>query len=254
VTVGSFTLAAALLGTFVFMQSRSSQPLMPLRLFKNPTRDGAYLVMLIIGAAVFAMFYFLTQYVQNVLGFSPIRAGLAFLPVSATIVVVAQVVSRLVQRIEPKVLIAGGTVFGGLGLYYLSRLTVDSSYWHVLPAIVMIAMGMGSIFVPITLAAVAGVEREDTGVASAMLNVGQQVGGTIGLASLVTVFSHSATSYVNDHHLPPTAVYLPPAFTHGADAAFLAGALFMVVGLVAALLLIKIRPGEAAEGAPEVPG
>jgi EmrB/QacA subfamily drug resistance transporter len=244
VTIGSFAVAVVLLVMFVMLQGRSQQPLMPLRLFKNRTRDGAYLVMLIIGAAVFAMFYFLTQYVQNVLGFSPIRAGLAFLPVSATIVVVAQVVSRLITRIEPKILIAGGTVFGGLGLYDLSQLTVHSSYWHVLPAIIMIAMGMGSIFVPITLAAVAGVEREDTGVASAMLNVGQQVGGTIGLASLVTVFSHSATSFADANHLP--SIYLPGPFTHGADAAFLAGALFMVVGLVAALLLIKVRPGEPA--------
>src|SRR4051812_3102255 len=125
-TIVSFALAAVLLTVFVVMQSRSNQPLMPLRLFHNRTRVGAYVVMLIIGAAVFAMFYFLTQYVQNVMGFSPIRAGVAFLPVSATIIVVAQVVSRLVHRIEPKFLMAGGTIFGGLGLYSLSRLTVDS--------------------------------------------------------------------------------------------------------------------------------
>jgi EmrB/QacA subfamily drug resistance transporter len=247
-TLGSFALAVILLVTFVYMQSRNEQPLMPLRLFANRTRVGAYVVMLIVGAAVFAMFYFLTQYVQNVLGFSPVKAGLAFLPVSATIVVVAQVVSRLMTRLEPKFLIAGGTIFGGLGLYDLSRLTVHSSYSDVLPAIVMIAVGMGSIFVPITLAAVAGVGREDAGVASAMLNVGQQVGGTIGLASLVTVFSHAATAYAKPRHLP--SIYLPAPFTHGADAAFLTGSIFMVVGLVAALLLIKIRPGEAAELTP----
>jgi predicted MFS family arabinose efflux permease len=205
--------------------------------------------MLIIGAAVFAMFYFLTQYVQNVLGFSPIKAGVAFLPVSATIIVVAQVVSRLVHRVQPKYLMAGGTIFGALGLYNLSRLTVDSSYvGHVLPSIVMIAIGMGSIFVPVTLAAVSEVDRTDTGVASAMLNVGQQVGGTIGLASLVTVFNHSATSEAAARHLP--SVYLPIPYTHGADAAFATGALFMVVGLLACLLLIQIRPPAHSEAVP----
>jgi EmrB/QacA subfamily drug resistance transporter len=241
VTLGSFGVAAVLLVSFVLMQSWSRQPLMPLRLFRNRNRVGAYTLMLIVGAAVFAMFYFLTQYVQNVMGFSPTKAGLAFLPVSATIVVVAQVVSRMIHRVEPKFILAGGTVFGGLGLYNLSRLSVDSSYaGHVLPSIVMIAIGMGSIFVPITLAAVSDVDRSDTGVASAMLNVGQQVGGTIGLASLVTVFNHAATSEAAAKHLP--SVYLPVPFTHGADAAFATGAAFMVVGLLAALLLIKVRP------------
>jgi predicted MFS family arabinose efflux permease len=234
------------------MQSRGDQPLMPLSLFRNRTRVGAYTVMLIIGAAVFAMFYFLTQFVQNVLGFSPLKAGVAFLPVSATIVVVAQVVSRLVHRIEPRYIMASGTVFGGLGLYGLSTLDVHSSYvGHVLPYIAMIAIGMGSIFVPITLAAVTAVDREHTGVASAMLNVGQQVGGTIGLASLVTVFNHAATSYATDHRLP--SVYLPEPFTHGADAAFFVGAILMGVGLLAALLLIKVRPQELDEATPAAP-
>jgi EmrB/QacA subfamily drug resistance transporter len=253
VTLLSFGIAALLLTTFVFMQSRSSQPLMPLRIFTNRTRVGAYTVMLIIGAAVFAMFYFLTQYVQNVIGFSPIKAGLAFLPVSATIIIVAQVVSRLVHRVEPRYLLAGGTIFGGLGLFNLHRLTVDSSYvGHVLPSIVLIAIGMGSIFVPITLAAVADVAREDTGVASAMLNVGQQVGGTIGLASLVTVFNHAATSEAAAKHLP--SVYLPVPFTHGADAAFLAGSFFMVVGLLAALFLVKVRAAPEEGAVPGVAG
>ena len=251
-TIGSFVLAAVLLSAFVAMQARSSQPLMPLRLFSNRSRVGAYTVMLIIGAAVFAMFFFLTQYVQLVLGFSPIKAGLAFLPVSATIVVVAQVVSRLVHQMQPKLIIAGGTVFGGLGLYSLSRLTPDSSYAaHVLPSIIFIAIGMGSIFVPITLAAVSAVKQEDTGIASAMLNVGQQIGGTVGLASLTTVASHAANSYAHSHLSSARSPgFASQVFTHGADAAFLAGSLFMIVGLCAALFLIAVRSDEPD---PEVP-
>jgi EmrB/QacA subfamily drug resistance transporter len=252
VTIGSFVVAVVLLLAFVAMQASSSQPLMPLRLFRNRSRVGAYTVMLIIGAAVFAMFFFLTQFVQLVLGFSPIKAGLAFLPISATIVVVAQIVSRLVHQMQPKLIIAGGTVFGGLGLYNLSRLTPDSSYaGHVLPSIILIAIGMGSIFVPITLAAVSAVRQEDTGIASAMLNVGQQIGGTVGLASLTTIASHAATSYKQSHlasaRQPGFAAQI---FTHGADAAFVTGAIFMIVGLAAALFLIAVRSDDAE---PQVP-
>jgi EmrB/QacA subfamily drug resistance transporter len=248
VTAVSFVIAAVLLAIFVVMQSRSPQPLMPLRLFADRNRVGAYVVMLIIGAAVFAMFYFLVQYVQIVKHFSPLKAGLAFLPVSATIVVAAQLVSRIVGRVPPKFLIAGGTVFGGCGLYALSRLTVHSSYaGGVLPAIILIALGMGSIFVPITLSAVGGVAGADTGIASAMLNVGQQVGGTIGLASLVTIATHAVSSDCARHGLTARACALSRhAFTSGADAAFTAGAVFMVVGLLAALLLIQLQPAGAA--------
>ncbi len=252
VTIGAFVLAVVLLTLFVVMQARGAQPLMPLRVFHNRSRVGAYTVMLIIGAAVFAMFFFLTQYVQIVLGFSPIKAGLAFLPISATIVFVAQVVSRLVHRLQPKLLIASGTVFAGLGLYSLSQLTPSSSYvTHVLPSIILIAMGMGSIFVPITLAAVSAVAPEDTGIASAMLNVGQQVGGTIGLASLTTVASHAASSYASSHLAAArSSGFAAQVFTHGADAAFVTGALFTVVGLAAALFLIAVRSEEVETSVP----
>src|SRR4051794_20191663 len=251
VTIASFALAAVLLTAFVYMQSRSSQPLMPLRLFANRTRVGAYVTMLIAGAAVFAMFYFLTQFVQNVLGFSPIQAGVAFLPISATIIIVAQVVSRLVHRLEPSYIMAAGTIFAGLGLYNLSRMTVDSTYVaDVLPSIIFIAMGMGSMFVPITLAAVNGVDRDDTGVASAMLNVGQQVGGTLGLASLVTIASHAANTYATDHLAAARSPgFTDQVFTHAATAAFFTGSIFMVVGLIAVLALIKVRPEELDAGA-----
>jgi EmrB/QacA subfamily drug resistance transporter len=241
-TIASFAVAAALLAAFVVIEARSPQPLLPLRLFHNRTRNGAYAVMLITGAAVFAMFYFLTQYVQNVLGFSPLKAGFAFLPVSFTIVIVAQIVSRVVAVVETRLLIAAGAVMAGLGLYSLSSLTVHSSYvGHVLPSIFMIATGMGLIFVPITLAAVAGVARHDSGIASAMLNVGQQVGGTIGLSALVTVFGHVAGTWaVRLHQIP----YAPVPFTKGADAAFLTGSIFMAVAVVVALVLIRVKPGE----------
>jgi predicted MFS family arabinose efflux permease len=222
---------------------------MPLRLFSSRTRVGSYIVMLVTGAAVFAMFYFLVQYVQQVKGYSPLKAGFAFLPVSAVIVVIAQLASRLVTKVGAQALIVFGTISAGLGLLWLSSLSIDSSYpAHLLPAIALIALGMGSIFVPITLTAVADVDPGDTGIASAMLNVCQQVGGTIGLSALVTVFTTASNNYGTSHPRPTSAgaakLLTAHAFTHGADMAFRAGALFTVIALVAGFVLIRFSPSQ----------
>jgi EmrB/QacA subfamily drug resistance transporter len=153
-TLVSFAAAAVLLTVFVLIEARSPRPLMPLRLFRDRTRVGCYLVMLVLGAAVFATFYFLTQYIQQVHGFSPLEAGFCFLPMSVVIVTMAQIVSRIVARVGPQLLITTGTILAGFGLLLLSSLTPSSSYvWHVLPAIILVAAGMGSIFVPVTLGA-----------------------------------------------------------------------------------------------------
>jgi EmrB/QacA subfamily drug resistance transporter len=250
-TVVSFVLAVVLLSAFVSIESRSANPLMPLRLFLSRTRVGSYIVMLVTGAAVFAMFYFLTQYVQEVKGYSPLRAGFAFLPVSAVIVVVAQIASRVIVKLGAQVLIVSGTIITGFGLLWLSTLGVSAPYvTHLLPAIALIAIGMGLIFVPITLTAVAGVEERDNGIASAMLNVAQQVGGTIGLSALVTVFTSASKSEAKSH---AAALHSNPgllkalAFTHGADAAFKVGAVFALLGLIAALVLIRFSPSEVPD-------
>jgi len=255
-TLSSFAVAVVLLAAFVVAEWRTAEPLMPLRLFRDESRVGTYVVMLILGAAVFAMFYFLVQYVQIVKGYSPLKSGFAFLPVSAVIVVVAQITSRLIARIPVKLLIGSGTLFAGGGLLWLSKLSMTSSYLtHLLPAIGLIAIGMGLIFVPITVTAVAGVEPRDSGVASAMLNVGQQIGGTIGLSALVTVFSHAATSDAAAHarSLPP-ALLKAHSFTAGADHAFAAGAIFALAGFVAALVLVRVTPEQLSggSGAPAV--
>jgi predicted MFS family arabinose efflux permease len=239
-----------LLTAFIVIESRISNPLMPLRLFKSRIRVGSYIVMLILGAAVFAMFYFLTQYVQQVLGYSPLKAGFAFLPVSGVIVVVAQVASRLVSKLGAQALIVFGTILTGFGLLFLSSLTPTSPYvGHVLPAIALIAMGMGFVFVPITLTAVGGVANEDSGIASAMLNVGQQIGGTIGLSALVTVFSTASRHDIAAQSGTLSGRALAAhAFTHGADMAFRAGAIFALFGLIAAFVLIRGEAQTPAEG------
>jgi len=252
-TLASFGAAVVLLTTFVVIESRTKNPVVPLRLFRNSARVGSYLVMLIMGAGVFAMFYFLTQYVQTVKGFSPLEAGFAFLPISAVIIVMAQVASRLVVRVGPQAMIVRGTISVGFGLLYLSTLTPASSYaTHILPAVCLIGMGMGFIFVPITLTAVAGVAAADSGIASAMLNVGQQVGGTLGLSALVTVFS-SAANHDRQTHAATLhgAALAQHVFTHGADAAFRTGSIFALVGLVVALVLIRVQVGESPSAVQE---
>ena len=253
-TLLSFAIAIVLLTAFVMIEARIANPIMPLRMFRSQIRVGSYVVMLVLGAAVFAMFYFLTQYVQQVEGFSPLKAGFAFLPVSGVIVVVAQIASRLVSRLGAQTLIVSGTILTGFGLLLLSSLTPGSSYVeHILPAIALIAMGMGFVFVPITLTAVGGVAPEDSGIASAMLNVCQQVGGTIGLSALVTVFSTASRHDIaaNSAVLHGSAL-AHHAFTHGADMAFRAGAIFALFGLIAALVLIRVRPGDPAATATEL--
>jgi EmrB/QacA subfamily drug resistance transporter len=250
-TIGSFAAAVVLLGGFVLLESRAAEPLMPLRLFRNQTRVGSYVVMLITGAAVFAMFYFLTQYIQEVKGYSALRAGFAFVPVSFIIVIVAQISSRLMTRVAPRLLIASGSLFAGLGLLYMSQLSPHSSYLTgVLPSIALIAVGMGLIFVPITISAVAGVAPRDSGIASAMINVGQQIGGTIGLSGLVTVFSRGLTSDLRAHGRALGPAAFAHAFTHGADMAFRVGSLLALLGLVSALVLIRVSRAEMAAAGP----
>jgi EmrB/QacA subfamily drug resistance transporter len=254
-TLVSFGIAVVLLTAFVIIESLTASPIMPLRLFRNSARVGSYIVMLVLGAAVFAMFYFLTQFVQQVLGYSPLKAGFAFVPISFVIIVMAQVASRTIGKIGAQPMIISGTIFVGFGLLYLSRLSTTSSYLtHILPAIALIAVGMGFIFVPITLTAVAGVAAEDAGIASAMLNVCQQVGGTLGLSALVTVYSSASRHYATQHAIAvKPGGFSAEVFSHGADAAFRTGAIFALFGLIVALVLIRVQVGESPSSANDVP-
>lgn len=259
ITLLSFGVAAVLLAAFVLIESRSDQPLMPLRMFADRNRTSSYIVMLMIAAALFAMFFFLTQFVQEILGYSPIQAGFAFLPVSFVIVIVAQIASRIVTRVGPRTLIALGCLLTGVALVWFGQLTVDSTYLTLLlPAMVVMAVGLALIFVPITLTAVAGVEHEDAGIASALLNVSQQIGGTLGLSILVTVFATSVKNFLTSpqpiigggsqqsiQHQIQLA-----AFAHGWAAAFRFAAIFAAIGLVVTLMGIHVKPSEVGREQP----
>jgi EmrB/QacA subfamily drug resistance transporter len=244
-TLGTYlplTVAGGLLATFLVVESRSDHALMPLKIFSNRNRSGAYAVMLCLGAGVFAMFFFLTQFVQNILGFSPLKAGVAFLPIPIVIAVTAQLSARLVARIGPRPLMTVGPLFAASALFWLSFISVHSSYaGGVLPPLLLLAVGMGTSFVPIVLTAVSAVAPGESGIASALVNTGQQVGGSLGLAVLVTV----SAAVIRDRLA--TGAPLAVATAAGYGGAFRVAAGILIGAVVIALVVV--RPKLAAQPA-----
>jgi EmrB/QacA subfamily drug resistance transporter len=251
VTVTYLVVGVALLAVFLVAESRSDHALMPFRVLANRNRATTYLAMLAIGAALFSMFYFLGQYIQVVLGYSSILTGVAFLPFSFGIVGAAQLASYLVARVDPRWIAGTGAVVAALGMYSLSRVSVVSAYFPdlIVPMLVL-SIGMGLVFVPLTLTAVVGVAKEDTGIASAVLNTMQQIGGAIGLATLSTVAVNAQNDLIRERVAqaaaqgvdPSTLQGLPQAlfnvsFTHGATQAFVVGS---AIVLAAALLVYTL--------------
>jgi EmrB/QacA subfamily drug resistance transporter len=196
-----FGAAVVLLVGFVLYELHGTDdPLMPMRIFDNRSRVGAYTVMLVVGAAMFGMFYFVTFFTQGVLGYSALKTGFAFLPVALGIGITSQVVARLLPKLGPKPILIFGTALLTASLLWLSTVNADSSYaGKLLPGMLALSIAMGCNFVPLTVTAVSKVKNTDAGLASALLNVGQQVGGAIGLSVMATVFASSAKSWATDH-------------------------------------------------------
>jgi EmrB/QacA subfamily drug resistance transporter len=186
--LASLTVAAVLLVSFVLIEMRTSHPLLPMRLLADRNRSGAYLIMLCIGTALFGMFFFLTLFMQTVLGFSAIKTGIAYLPFAIGIVISSALASQLVARVGARPPILAGAAAVVVGTFWFSRLTEHAGYsGQLLGPILVTSCGLGLVFVPLSLVALHNVAEQDSGVASSMLNVGQQVGGAIGLALLGTV-------------------------------------------------------------------
>ncbi|MEO9137703.1 MAG: MFS transporter [Jatrophihabitans sp.] len=200
-TIVVFVAAVVLLASFVYYEAKVvAEPMMPMRIFENRNRSGAYLVMFVVGAAMFGMFYFITFFAQGVLDFSALKTGFSFLPVALVIGIIAQVVARFLGRTGPKPLLILGTVLLTSALLWFSRVSSDSGYFGtLLPGMVALAIAMGCLFVPLTVTAVSKVANTDAGLASALLNVGQQVGGALGLAVMTTVFGTSGRNFANDN-------------------------------------------------------
>jgi EmrB/QacA subfamily drug resistance transporter len=190
VALGSFAFAAVMLAAFVAIEKRARQPITPLRLFASRERVGAYAARLLMVGAMFGMFFYLTQFLQGAEDFSALKAGLAFLPVTLSIFAMVKVVPRLLGRIGPQRTLIGGLALALVGLVWLSRITTSTDYWTgIAIPMALIGVGMGLAFTPLTQAAIAGVDNHDAGAASGLVNVFQQLGSTIGIGVLVTVFA-----------------------------------------------------------------
>ncbi len=247
-TVATLGFGAALLVLFVLIELRSNQPLMPLRIFASRNRTGAYLLRMVAGATTLAVLFFLTQIVQNVLGYSPLKAGFAFLPLGVGVVVTAQVTSRLVGRIGARLPITLGALMVAGGLALLSRISDQATYVpDILPALIVLSIGLGLIFFPTTVVAVSGASRSESGLASAVLNVSQQLGGSIGLAVLGTIAANVTKGRLVN--VRPTHALVSQALTAGFTTAFEIGVVIALAGFVLALLVIRVRSSQPSTAA-----
>src|ERR1700730_2992770 len=240
-TLGSLVLGAVLLTAFVVAEQRSSHPLLPLRVILDRTRGGSYVAVGITGIAIFGIFLFLTYYMQQVKGYSPLTTGLLFLPLVAGILVASTLSSVVaLPRVGPRPLITAGMLLGAGGAAYLAQLTVTSSYpGGVLPALLIMGLGFGMIFAPAINTATAGVPRQDSGVASALVNTMQQVGGSIGIFTLSTIAATATASYLAAHRTGPLAPAI--AATHGYTVAFAVSAGIFGLGVILAIVLLPSR-------------
>ncbi|MFD3327787.1 MFS transporter [Streptomyces sp. NPDC058701] len=262
-TLASFGAAVVLLTLFVFNERRSPQPITPLHMFADRNRAGTYAIMLFFACAIFGMFFFLTLFVQNVLGFTPIQAGLAFLPVSAMIALTAGLTSQLLPKYGPKPFMVTGSVLAASGLAWLTQTDVHSTYLgSILGPMLLFSAGMGMQFVSLTLMALSNVPDRESGAASGLLNTMQQVGGSLGLSILVTVFGtasrHEAkeqagsflstatpeqkATFVQTRQLPKP--WSDQILTSGVSAAFVAAAVFTLATALIALFVIQVRSSD----------
>ncbi len=258
-TIGALIAGVLILAGFVLVERRVSHPLLPLHVILDRTRGGAYVTVFLSGIALFGVFLFLTYYMQQIKGDSPLSTGLLFLPLIGCILISSNLSSIvLLPRFGPRVLIASGMLLGAIGMTYLTRLLTSSSYLgSVLPALLVMGLGFGLIFAPGINTATAGVQREDSGVASALVNTMQQVGGSIGTSALSTIALTATTSYLVAHHAGPLAQ--ATAAVHGYTVAFTVSACLFGLGVILAITLLPSRNrleelrNQAAARAP-VPG
>jgi EmrB/QacA subfamily drug resistance transporter len=247
-TIGLFVAAGVLLVAFVAWEARTKEPLMPFSIFRIRTVSAANIAGLILGTVTFSMFLMLTLYMQQVLTYSPMKTGVAYLAVAGTAIIWSTVAAQLVNRVGVKPVIAAGMALLTGGLLYFTQVSVGGSYLgDLLPGFLLIAAGLGFSFVPISIAALAGVQPSEAGLASGLFNTSQQVGGALGIAALSAI----ATTTTSDAVASGTA--LPNALTEGFELAFIWGAVVAAVGIVVALVLVRRsdleQPAEAE--APE---
>jgi hypothetical protein len=237
-TIGLLAIAVALLVIFAVIEQRSEAPLVPFSIFRKRTLTGANAVGLMVGGSLFAMFFFITLYMQQVLGYSPIKAGLSYLPLSIAIIISAGVASQLVTKIGFKPVLAAGLILVAGGLVWFGAISVDGGFTtDILGPSLLAAVGLGFAFVTTTIAAVSGIEDHEQGLASGLINTSQQVGGALGLAILATVANSRTDDVLAAAGGNPRA--LPDALVEGFQSAFYGAALIAVIGLILTLVLIR---------------
>ncbi|WP_043677933.1 MFS transporter [Streptomyces xylophagus] len=262
-TIGSFVAAIVLLMAFAITESRAKEPITPLRMFADRNRSGTYVIMLSLAAAMFGMFFYIVLFVQNVLGYSPIQAGLAFLPVTVVIAAGAGLSQQFLPRFGPRPFMLVGSTLAVIGLAWQTLISSDSSYVDgVLGPMLVFGFGMGLNFVTLTVTAVSGVAQHEAGAASALLNAMQQVGGSLGLSILTTVFGSASrdeakkqlpkflahgsaeqkAEFAKSHQLP--APWGHEVLAHGISTAFIPAAAMAVLALVTAWFVIRVRKSD----------
>ncbi|MFD8047539.1 MFS transporter [Streptomyces chartreusis] len=262
-TIGSFAAAVVLLLAFAFIESRAKEPITPLKMFADRNRSGTYVIMLSLAAAMFGMFFYIVLFVQNVLQYSPIEAGLAFLPVTVVIALGAGLSQRFLPVLGPKPFMLAGSALAAIGLAWQTLITADSSYaGGVLGPMLVFGFGMGLNFVTLTITAVSGVAQHEAGAASGLLNATQQVGGSLGLSILTTVFGTASkdeaekqlpkfmaegsaeqkAEFAKTHQLPGSWGH--EVLTQGISTGFVAAASMAVIALATAWLVIRVRKSD----------
>jgi EmrB/QacA subfamily drug resistance transporter len=245
-TIASFVGFAVLIGAALIIEQRSSSPLVDLRIFRRRTLTGANVVALMLGASLFGMFFLLTLYQQDVLGFSPLRTGVNSLAIALTVIVASTISQTLVTRIGVRPVLSVGLLLLAGGLVYYTQLPVNGSYFaNLFPGFLLTGVGLGFAFVPVSIAALSGITSREAGLASGLITTSQQIGGGIGLAILTSV------STTRTNNLLASGVAAPTALTDGFRLAFWVGAGFALAGVAATLILLRrvdVRPGaESAE-------
>ncbi|HLX89968.1 MAG TPA: MFS transporter [Acidimicrobiales bacterium] len=250
VTLISFVLGLALLGLFVHTEANAEEPILPLRLFASPTRTTANAARGLLYAGFYGMFFFLSQFFQDVQGYSPLRAGVAFLPIPVSVFIGSQLTSRvLMRRLPERVLMMMGAGIATVSLLWATRLNPGTSYGQIVPWLVLVGLGSGISFVSLTSASLHEVDPADAGAASGLINVSQQLGAAVGLAVLVTFFGVVTHHGQLSAHVAPAALArLHASVVHGLDDVFALGALFTVSALVAvAAFMGRTRRSDDAE-------
>jgi EmrB/QacA subfamily drug resistance transporter len=248
-TIVFLVLAAVLLVAFILIEQRSAHPLLPLRVMLERNRGGSFLASLLIGSALFGMFLFLTYYLQGTLHYSALKTGFAFMPFSVGVIVSAAAASKLLPRIGPRSLMVAGMALSTVGMSWFTQIGVSTSFAaYVLPAEVVMSLGLGLVFVTLSSTALIGVADHDAGVASALVNTTQQVGGSLGTALLNTVAASATVGYLSSHHQAGAAA---TALVHGYSVAFVVAAVVLGAGVISSVLLIRAgRDDVPAEALP----